>query len=112
MGGYYWFAFGLFVAAPVVAVIAHRKGRVAIAWFLYGFLMPPIALIHILASGPDRDVLEMRLMRTGKWQRCPSCVELIPREAPLCGRCGGDVAAERARKRRLPPVASRSPGVS
>lgn len=100
------------ILATIVAAIAHRKGRPPVPWFVYGFLMWPIALIHALASRPDRDVLERRALLSGKWQRCPGCAGLIPREAPLCNRCGRDVAAERARKRRLPPVAPPSPRAS
>jgi hypothetical protein len=34
--------------AVVVAMVAKSKGRSAIAWFFYGFLIWPIALVHAL----------------------------------------------------------------
>lgn len=36
--------------ATIVAIIANSKGRSAIGWWFYGFLIWPIALTHILVK--------------------------------------------------------------
>ncbi len=42
------------VMAVVVAIVANSKGRSPVAWFFYGFLIWPIALVHILVSKPTK----------------------------------------------------------
>lgn len=38
------------VMGGVVAIIAKSKGKSAFLWFLYGFVIWPIALVHILVT--------------------------------------------------------------
>ncbi len=38
------------VMGGVVAIIANSKGKNAVAWFIYGALIWPIALTHILVT--------------------------------------------------------------
>lgn len=40
-----WILFGL-----VTAIAAHQKGRNVAGWFIFGFLIPPLALICILVA--------------------------------------------------------------
>lgn len=40
------------VMAGVVAIVANSKGKSPLAWFFYGFLIWPIALVHILVTKP------------------------------------------------------------
>ncbi len=66
------------VAATCVAVIAHLKGRTIWKWFLYGFLIWPVAVIHILVTGSNKT--------------CPQCASDIPRGAKICPRCRTNLA--------------------
>lgn len=44
------FLFFWLVMGGVVAIIANSKGKSALAWFFYGLLIWPIALVHILVT--------------------------------------------------------------
>ena len=44
---YYWFIF-----AFICAIIAPTKNRNPAAWFFFGFLLAPFALIAIICYGP------------------------------------------------------------
>jgi hypothetical protein len=77
--------------AFVVAIIARSKGHHPALWLLYGLLIWPIALVHILVIERDDD----RLARWGyadPVMKCPHCAEMIKREAKVCKHCGRDVA--------------------
>lgn len=80
------------VGGLVVALIASSKGRNGCGWFIYGFLLWPIALVHILVSPPNRKVMESRALESGELKRCPHCAELIRADANVCRYCGRDVA--------------------
>ncbi|WP_268894533.1 hypothetical protein [Rhodovarius lipocyclicus] len=40
--------------ATIVAIIANSKGESAVAWWFYGFMIWPIALVHILVKETER----------------------------------------------------------
>ena len=44
--------------ASIVANIASNKGRSFSKWFMYGFLIWPIALIHSIAIKKDENVFD------------------------------------------------------
>ncbi len=41
--------------ALVIALVAKRQGRDAGGWFLYGFLLWPVALVHVLCLPPIEE---------------------------------------------------------
>lgn len=80
------------VMAGVVALIANSKGRSSGSWFLYGLLIWPIALVHILVSSVDQKVMDAKALERGDTKQCPQCAELIRAEAKKCRFCGADVS--------------------
>jgi hypothetical protein len=74
----------------VVALIASSKGRSAGSWFLYGLLIWPIALVHILVSSPNARATDEAAVRSGEMKKCTECAELIRREARKCRFCASE----------------------
>lgn len=93
-----WIAIGV-----VIAVAAKGRGREPLLWFIYGFLIWPIALIHlfILPKTDERIAHEAGVAAQGVGQArlaaiesqgagrqpCPYCAELILPAAKLCPHC-------------------------
>jgi hypothetical protein len=59
--------------AFVVAIIARSKGHHPALWFLYGLLIWPIALVHILVAKRDEE----RLARWGTPTRSRSVLTAL-----------------------------------
>lgn len=92
----FWVLMGL-----VVAIVASSKGRSGFAWFLYGVVIWPVALVHAIVMPATAASIETKAMAEGDRRRCPFCAELIKAEAKVCRFCGrelptaaaGDIAA-------------------
>ncbi len=71
----------------IPAMVAERKGRSGIAWWLYGTTLFIVALPHaLLLEDPDDDRETAEAFR-----RCPLCAELIRTDASYCRYCKRDV---------------------
>jgi hypothetical protein len=57
MGGSMLIAFWIMMGI-IVAMIAGSKGKSAGAWFVYGVLVWPIALVHILVTPADAKTIQ------------------------------------------------------
>lgn len=81
----------LFFAAALLglipAFIAQSKGRSFGAWWLYGFLLFIVAIIHVLVIPSDNPPP----MNSSDSRSCPFCAEPIRRQAIKCKHCGSEV---------------------
>ncbi|PJA32322.1 MAG: zinc ribbon domain-containing protein [Zetaproteobacteria bacterium CG_4_9_14_3_um_filter_53_7] len=69
----------------IPAVIAQKKGRNALLWWVFGTLLFIVALPVSLLIKP------LPPQEAGK--KCPKCAEYIKQEALICKHCGSDVSS-------------------
>ncbi len=80
-----WLLFGI-----ASAMVAGRKGRSGIGWFLLGTLLGPFALpFAFLSSDLTKNSTEAAEASSSK--SCPHCAERIKIEAKVCRFCGRDI---------------------
>ncbi len=75
----------------IPAAIARSKGKSFGAWWVYGFFLWPIAVIHAAVMKPDRQAAAARIIETEDRRKCPYCAELIKAEAKVCRFCQREV---------------------
>ncbi|ADM43329.1 zinc ribbon domain-containing protein [Edwardsiella piscicida] len=84
----------LFIVAALLglipAFIAQSKGRSFGAWWLYGFLLFIVAIIHSLLISKNDKAIEDKQLENGM-RKCPFCAELVKKEAIKCKHCGSDI---------------------
>lgn len=76
------------------ALLAHRKGRSFIAWWIFGAALFIIALPMSLLMKADQKTLDNRAVSGGDMRKCPNCAEVIRAEARVCKHCGRDVVGD------------------
>ncbi len=80
-----WILIPAFFLGLIPAAIASSKDRSFVLWWIYGFFLFLIALIHaILIKKPDGS---------GPLRECPFCAELIKPKATVCRFCHKTVEA-------------------
>lgn len=100
-----WIAL-LLVMTVIVAVVAGVKGRNIAGWTLYGLLLPPVALVHVLVTGRSEAAEERRAAAAGR-VACPHCAEMIKPQAKVCPFCRRDVPqTAQAVAKSTPPVSA------
>ena len=79
------------VCAIVAAVVARKKGRSQIGWFVLSLLLTPLMVLVLLALPPVQGAVEAAAILGGEQKRCPYCAELIRVEAVRCRHCQADL---------------------
>lgn len=94
--GVFWlnFTIGILICGALTALVADRKGKDPLTWFIYGAALFIFAFPAILIMSPNEKVLDRRAVEHGDKRACPFCAELIKKEARVCRFCN----------RELPPL--------
>ncbi len=69
------------------AVIARRKGRAFVPWWVFGALVFVVALPASLFIESDAKALEAADLYTGRKKKCPECAAILKAEANDCRSC-------------------------
>lgn len=76
--------------AFIPAAIAADKGRDGLVWWIYGFFLFFIALIHSIIISPTGEALEAKQLAAGM-QKCHRCAEFVKKDAKVCRFCQADL---------------------
>jgi len=76
----------------IPAVIAQKKGRSFIGWWVYGALLFIVALPHALLLRPNLQAIDQQAAESGL-RKCTYCAEFIRPDALVCKHCGREMMA-------------------
>jgi ribosomal protein L37AE/L43A len=98
------FLVGLWAALALIpAYVARSKGRSFGGFWLYGFILWPVAIIHAVIMKAERGSEHAeQWQNVNAYRQCPFCAETIRREAIVCKHCGRDIAPPSAAPAAVP----------
>lgn len=77
----------MLILAIIPAVIAKHKGRNFFTWYVYGYFLWLIALVHSIVMSKTKELREQELLDSLEYVRCPHCLEIIRNGASICPHC-------------------------
>ena len=90
--------FAVLILAAVLGLIpgaiARSKGRSFFLWWLFGAALWIAAMPCVILASKDQAALDRRALDAGGSRRCPSCAEVVRRQARVCRFCGRDIPYE------------------
>lgn len=75
----------------IPAFIAQSKGRSFGGWWLYGFLLFIVAIIHVLFVPSLNSSGAAVTDSQGPMRDCPYCAESVKYQATKCKHCGSEI---------------------
>lgn len=85
------YVIGSSITGVIAGMIAERKGRNVLPWFVIGFLFSLLGIIFALVVAPRAQGIEAQALGGGAMKKCPYCAEVIKTEAVKCRFCGSDL---------------------
>ena len=80
--------FGLCIA---VGLLASKRGRSGIGWFLFAFILSPILGFIFVLVLERKNKTRNSTAEGSSLRNCPDCRELIRSDAKKCKHCGSEV---------------------
>jgi len=78
---------GWLLFSILVAVLAARRGRSGLGWFVISALLSPLFAGLLVLILPSKSV-PVGAPTTATHVRCPDCRELVLKDARKCKHCG------------------------
>ena len=101
-----WIVSVWLVCAALVGLGAYSRGRCVPLWLFLAILLTPLPAALMLLVFPDRAELRAR-REAGRGRNglrlCPSCGEVVRKEARRCRFCLADLTRKAEAAPRLPP---------
>lgn len=88
------FLFLWFGSSVAVAIWADSRGWSGLGYFFMAlFLSPFLAAGVTWTNGVNHRAVEKRALRSGYFQKCFMCAELVKKDAVRCPHCAADLSS-------------------